>query len=63
MSYTFIGTLAMFGVIDCSSSVANFAIVKLAYSECYSTQELILFGSNMPVSVVVLIVATTSVTH
>ena len=53
----------MFGVIDCSSSVANSAIAKLAYSECYSTQELILFGSNMPVSVVVLIVATTSVTH
>ena len=63
MSYTFIGTLAMFGVIDCSSSVANSAIAELAYSECYSTQEQILFGSNMLASVVVLIIAATSATH
>ena len=53
----------MFGVIDCSSSAANSVIAELACSECYSAQEQRLFGSNMPASVVVLIIAATSVIH
>ena len=53
----------MFGVIDCSSSAANSVIAELACSECYSAQEQRLFGSNMPASVVVLIIAATFVIH